>query len=287
MPVRIVTDSVASLPPSLAHELDIDVVSLWVNDGATQQRDLDIDLDAFYRRLADIDHIPTSSQPSPEDLVAAFRGPVDAGDDVVGVFISGDMSGTAEAARLAAQMVREQVPTARIEIVDSRSNSMQEGFAAIAAARAAKAGSPLEWCVEAATDTIRCTRYLFTPATLEYLRRGGRIGGASALLGQLLQICPILTVEDGATTTYARVRTHAKALSTIAEKFAADIAEFGYADAVVHYIAERDPAEQWAREFIDSIAGCEVPVIPVSPVIGVHVGPAVAVVYQTKEPMRP
>lgn len=285
--ICIVTDSVASLPVRIAEQLGIEVVSLWVNDDDSHMRDVDIDLGAFYRRLADMAHLPTSSQPSVDSLVQAFTRGVAGGSAVIGVFISEKMSGTVQAARLAADMVRESVPEAVIEIIDARSNSMQEGFVAMAAARAAAAGESLEGCIKAARDTIARSRYLFTPASLEYLRRGGRIGGASALLGQLLQIRPILTVEDGETATFAKVRTQARALSEMAATFASDIAEHGFSDAVVHYIADRAPAEAFARDSIAAIAGREVEVVPVSPVIGLHVGPAVGLVYVTQDPLRP
>jgi len=288
MPTSVVTDSVASIPPADAEGLGVDVVSLFVNDGERHEADLEIDLSSFYRRLADMKHLPTSSQPSVDSLVQAFQRAVQRGSDVVGVFISTKMSGTCETALLAADMVREQHPAARIEIVDSGSNSMEEGFAALAATRAARAGETLDRCVHAALDTARRTRYLFTPATLEYLRRGGRIGGASALVGQLLQIKPILTVQHGETDTFAKVRTQSRALAEMARVFAEDIAQRGLERVVVHYIGDRGPADTFAVEHIEPIAGRDVSVVPVSAVIGLHVGPAVGLVYETtREPAVP
>lgn len=282
MPVQVITDSVASIPPADAAALDLRVISLFVNDGERHQADLEIDLDEFYRRLADMEHLPTSSQPSVESFVSAFQDALQRGCDVAGVFISEKMSGTIETARMAADMVREGFPGRRIEIVDSRSNSLQEGFAALAAAKAAQAGETLERCVSAAKDTMARTRYLFTPHTLEYLRRGGRIGNASALLGTLLQVRPILTVQDGETATFAKVRTQGRALAEMTRQFAQDVQEYGLRQVVVHYISDRETAEAYAAEQIAPIAGDDVRVVPVSPVIGVHVGPAVAVVYETE-----
>lgn len=284
MPTSIVTDSVASLPSSVAEEFGIDVVSLFVNDGERHEADVDIDLASFYRRLADMKQLPTSSQPSVESLVQAFQAAVTRGSDVLGVFISSKMSGTCETALLAAKMVREQYPAATIEIIDSGSNSMEEGFVALAAARAAQAGDTVEGCIRTALETARRTRYLFTPSTLEYLRRGGRIGGASALLGQLLQIKPILTVQRGETETFAKVRTHGRALAEMARVFADDVAQRGLEQVVVHYIGDKDPADRFAAEFIEPIAGGSVMVVPVSAVIGLHVGPAVAIAYETTRP---
>jgi DegV family protein with EDD domain len=281
MSVCVVTDSVASIPESRLTP-DIEVVDLYVNDGERNEADRAIDLDDFYRRLADMKHLPTSSQPSVEALVNAFKRGVERGYDVVGVFISEKMSGTCETARLAAQMVLDQFPGARIEVVDSKTNSMQEGFAALAAARAAEAGQTVERCAQAAAETIRRTKYLFTPHNLDYLVRGGRIGTASALLGQLLQIRPILCVRDGVTTPFSKVRTQSRALSEMARVFAEDVRERGLRDVVVHYISDRATAEKFAREVIDPIAGFAVEVVPVSPVVGLHVGPAVAIAYETE-----
>jgi fatty acid-binding protein DegV len=253
-----VTDSVASIPASRLTPV-VEVVDLYVNDGERNEADRAIDLDDFYRRLADMKHLPTSSQPSVEALVDAFKHAVERGCDVVGVFISEKMSKT---------------------------NSMQEGFAALAAARAAEAGETVERCAQAAAETIRRTKYLFTPHTLEYLVRGGRIGTASAFLGQLLQIRPILCVRDGVTAPFSKVRTQSRALSEMARVFADDVRERGLRDVVVHYISDRATAEKFAREVIDPIAGFTVEVVPVSPVIGLHVGPAVAIAYETEREVR-
>ena len=288
MPTSVVTDSVASIPAEQAQAEDIDVVSLYVSDGERHEADLDIELESFYRRLADMKHLPTSSQPSVEALASAFRRGHERGADVLGVFISSKMSGTVETARLAADLVCDQTPGARIEILDSGSNSLEEGFIALAAAAAARKGATIEQCVEAALSTARRTRYLFSPASLEYLRRGGRIGSASALLGQLLQIRPILTVSNGETATFAKVRTAGRALTEMARIFAEDVKERGLARAAVHYIGDVEPAARFAEEMIAPVAGAPVDVVPVSAVIGLHVGPAVGLVYETQaEPASP
>jgi DegV family protein with EDD domain len=183
---------------------------------------------------------------------------------------------------MAAGMLVDEYPDLRIETLDSRSNSMEEGYGVLAAAAAAKEGASIEDCMASAADTLRRTRYLFTPRTLEYLRRGGRIGGASALIGGLLQIKPILTVEDGETQTFARVRTQTRALAEMTRKFTADTGEFGLVNACVHYISDVETAEKYASEQIAPLVGEAVGVIPVSPVIGLHVGPAIGLVYTTE-----
>ncbi len=286
MSVNVVTDSVSAIPAQDALELGIEVVSLYVNDGETNQRELDMDVEDFYRRLVTMKTLPTSSQPSVESLINAFRSAIERGSDVVGVFISQKMSGTFDTAMMAADMVRADFPQAKIELVDSGSNSFQEGYAVLAAAHAARDGETIDVCAQAARDTIDRTRFLFTPASLDNLRRGGRIGGASALIGGLLQIRPILTVENGETQTFAKVRTQSRALAEIARQFADDVAEFGLVHVVVHYIGEAGPAQAFATEQIEPIAGRAVRVLPVSPVIGLHVGQSVAIVYQTERALR-
>jgi len=282
MPVCVVTDSVAAIPPDLTASNGIDVVSLYVNDGERNLAEIDMDVSAFYERLADMRTLPTSSQPSVESILSAFRAGLERGCDVLGIFISSDMSGTFQTARMAAGMLAEESPGGRIEVVDSRTNSMAEGYGVLSAAARARAGASIEECITAASETLRRTRFLFTPHTLEYLRRGGRIGGASALIGGLLQIRPILTVERGETQTFARVRTQARALAEMTRKFAEDAAAFGLADVCVHYISDAPTAEKYAREQIEPVNGGPVRVVPVSPVIGLHVGPAVGLVYSTE-----
>ena len=286
MAVRIVSDSTNYIPSEDLTRLGISRVPLWVHDGDEMRPETEIDLAAFYRRLADTRTIPTSSQPSPEEFVRAFAEATADGSEALGVFISTKMSGTAQAAELAANMVREQHPGATIEVLDTESNCMQEGFAVLSAAEVAAQGGTIEECVHAARETMRRTRFLFTPHTLEYLSRGGRISGASALLGSLLQITPILTVDGGTTEVAGKVRTRTKALGEIASRMRSDIERCGLKRCVVHAIVDIDEAERFGREFIDPVAGQRVPVLPIGPVIGLHVGPAVGVVYETVEPLR-
>jgi len=204
----------------------------------------------------------------------------------VGVFISSDMSGTYASAELVASEIRAAHPDAVIRTVDSRSNSMQLGYAVIAAAREAAAGKDADACVAAAEEAVLHTRFLFTPATLDYLRKGGRIGGASALLGGLLQIRPILTVEDGVTQAFDKVRTKHRAWARIIEVFADDVAKAGLEDVIVHHIDDPSEGEELAK-LAEAVAGRPVPIQSIGPVIGLHVGPGtVAVVYRTRERIR-
>lgn len=286
MTVRVITDSTNYIPGAELERLGIARVSLSVHDGSALASETDMDLGAFYRRLKDMRVLPTSSQPSPDEIRALFEKIVNDGDEAIGLFLSSGMSGTVQSAQLAADMVRESHPGASIAVFDTGSNSMQEGFAVLAAAEAAHAGADLAACEEAARQTTLRTRYLFAPRSLEYLRRGGRIGGASALLGSLLGITPILTVENGVVEVKAKVRTFVRALDTIADEFAADIREHGFRRAVVHSIAAREEAERFAADRIAPLCGEPVSVVEIGPVIGLHVGPAVGLVYETEKELR-
>lgn len=286
MPVTVVTDSTSYIPHVLREELDIRVVSLWVNFGSETQREEEIDPETFYARLSRERELPTSSTPPASEFLAVFEDIIGQGHDVVGVFISSDMSATGETAQLARSMALEAHPHAQIEIVDSRSNSMQLGFAALSAARAARDGASAAEAAAAARATVARTRYLFVPDTLDYLRKGGRIGGASALLGSVLQIRPILTVEGGTTQVFAKVRTKSKAFAEMVRKFSADTSEFGLSRVIVHHIIDEAEGRTMA-ELVSAVTGSMPEIIPIGPVIGLHVGPgAVALAYETERPLR-
>lgn len=285
MAVRVVTDSTSYLPDDAVERYGIRIVPLSVTlDGVTYvERVADA---AFYQALRASSGFPTSSQPSAASLADAFRAIVETGDDVVAVFLSSEMSGTFSTALLARDMVLQERPDARVEIVDSRSNCMELGFAVLAAARTAESGASAEEAAQAARDTTLRTRFLFVPDTLEYLRRGGRIGNASALIGTLLQIKPILTVVDGKTDVFAKVRTKHKAMAEIVAAFARDVERKGLVDVVAHHIDDEDEGRQIAAMAAEA-AGREVPVVPVGPTIGTHVGPgSVGLVYVTEKPME-
>jgi len=216
MPVRVITDSASYLPPDLRRRLNIAEVPIYVREGESMAPETEIGVAAFYQRLVKSPALQTTSQPSPEDFMKAFSGAIADGSDVIAVLISGGMSGTVASADTAAQLVREMSPGARIAVVDSRANCMQEGFAVLAAARTAEAGGSLEECERAARESMRRSRFLFTPVSLDYLRRGGRISAAAALLGSVLHIVPVLTAKDGETGVAGRTRTRARAWSIIA-----------------------------------------------------------------------
>lgn len=284
--MQIVTDSVASIPREDALKEDIEVVSLYVNAYGQELEDATMDVDDFYRGISDMAaKVPTSSQPSQQAFVDCFERAAEAGRDVLGVFISSKMSGTFEGATMAARAVKERHPRFRCEIVDSTSNSYDEALPVLSAAAARDGGASLSACRDRALEAIGCSRYLFTPESLSFLKAGGRIGGAAALLGNLMKLAPVLTVRDGVATTFAKARTQKNALVRIMKAVAEDAEAHGLEDLVVHYIGDRGPAEAWARDAVAPFVGHPVRILPVSPVIGLHVGPAVGVAYRCSHPI--
>jgi DegV family protein with EDD domain len=188
MAVRVVTDSASGIDASDLERLSISTVPLHVILGDRLLAESELQAPEFFESVASLKRLPRTSQPSPEEFAEVFRSLIVKGHEVLAVLISAGLSGTLRSAEMAADVVRSESPDARIAIVDSKSNSMEEAFAVLAAAEVAAAGGGLDSCAHAAVETTRRTRFLFTPKTLEHLRRGGRISGAAGLLAVALKI---------------------------------------------------------------------------------------------------
>lgn len=282
--IRIVTDSTASIPHDIAVSKGVDMVTLYLNRNGVEYEDATMDIDSFYQDIYSmIDDIPKSSQPSQLKMEKTFESIALAGDELVGIFMSSKMSGTVENALRAAKSVANRDANFKYRIIDSLSNCYDEAWAVLAAATSRDSGCTLDQCCDAAIKSASSSRWLFAPESLRFLKAGGRIGNASALLGNLMKLCPIFTVRDGLTTTFSKVRTQKKALVTMANKVESDIKSYGLKNIVVHYIGSSDEARRWAHEVIEPMAHMDVQVLPVSPVIGLHVGPAIGVVYECLE----
>jgi len=282
MAVKILTDSTSYISEELKIKYDISVVSLSVIFENEEFKEIGIENETFYEKLNKGKNIPTSSQPSLEEMYNILEKHVKDNNEVVGVFISSDMSGTYSNACLAKNMILENYPNAIIEIIDSRSNCMQLGFAALTGSVAAQEGKSIDEVVSIVKDNIKRSRFLFIPDTLEYLKKGGRIGGASALLGTIFQIKPILTVEDGKTELFNKVRTKKRAIQTMIDKFIEDISSHGLGEVIIQHINDVEGAQAFAKT-VEEYIGKKVDIAPIGPVIGTHVGPgALAIVYYTK-----
>ncbi len=286
MSIKIITDSTSCLPENSLKEWDISIISLNVIIDGQSQLETQMDLPAFYAQLSKLDKLPTSSQPSIEDFLTLFRDKITQGDEIVGIFLSSDMSGTFSTAQLAKTMILEEYPEAVIELVDSRTNCMEMGFVAEAAAKAAKSGKSMIEVLGAAKETMNCSRFIFAPYTLEFLKKGGRIGNASSLVADILKIKPVLTVVGGVTTTLAKIRTHKKALEFIAQTFAEDIKAHGFSQAIIHHIHCPIEALDFSK-YVASLTGITLPIVSIGAVVGTHVGPGtIGLAYCTKEPLR-
>lgn len=285
MPATVLTDSTSYIKEEICKELGIRKVSLYVSFGDFTRRELEIADEEFYR-LIEEKGLPTSSQPPPQEIYQEMKEAVERGDSLVGVFISSKMSGTYTSALTAKNMILEEYPEAQVEVIDSGSNSMQLGLAAIEGARAARAGKPFAEVIQAVRDCIKRTRFLFSPANLEYLKKGGRIGGAQALLASILKIVPVLTVENGVVEVVSKVRSRKKAVGTMLDILEEENARFVIEEAVVHHINVPDEARELAG-LVRQRIGIEPDIVGIGPVISLHVGPgAVGVVYRTREPLR-
>ncbi|NLJ33509.1 MAG: DegV family protein [Firmicutes bacterium] len=285
MAVKVITDSTSYIDPDLKEELDIGVVPLHVSFPKESMRETDIENEAFYQ-LMEKKGIPVSSQPSVGELYREMEQVVAQGDDLLCIFLSADMSGTYNSAEQVKVTILEKYPKAKIEIIDSRSNSMQLGFAAIVAARAARAGKTLREVKEAAARNIQRSRFLFIPDNLVYLQKGGRIGGAQALIGNMLRIIPVLTVENGVTTVLKTVRTKGRALKAMVDKMLRDHQEHRIIEIAVHHINCLEQAQRLAGE-IQELLKLDVMIAAIGPVIGLHVGPgSIGIVYYTKGALR-
>jgi DegV family protein with EDD domain len=271
VPVAVVTDSTAYLPEGVAQQRGIRVVALEVRLGERIGREgVDIDAAALSAALADRHLEVQTSRPSPAEFAACFRAALDGGaDEVVSVHLSRELSGTWDAARLAA----DEVAPGRVRVVDSRSTAMGLGFAVLAAADAAQEGADGAG-VAAAADAVaaRC-RLFFSVDTLDRLRRGGRIGAAAALVGTALAVKPLLHVAQGRIVPLEKVRTSARAAQRLVD-LAARAAGEGPCDLAVHHLDAAARAEELAvrlRERLPQAA--RLLVSEVGAVIGAHVGP--------------
>ncbi len=282
MTVKIVTDSTSYISEELQKRYDITIASLSVIFGNEEFKEINIQNENFYEKLHRSLSIPTSSQPSLDEMYNILEKHVRNNHEVVGVFLSSEMSGTYSNACLAKSMILENYPNALIEIIDSRSNCMQLGFAALSSAKAAQQDKSIDEVVTIVEDNIKRSRFLFIPDTLEYLKKGGRIGGASALLGTIFQIKPILTVVDGKTELFSKVRTKKRAIQTMIDKFIEDITKHGLGEVMVHHINDVEGALALAK-IVEETVGKKVDIAPIGPVIGTHVGPgALGIVYYTE-----
>lgn len=279
----VVTDSTANLPPELVSEYDIPMIPLTVHWGEETYLDgVTLDTPTFYKWLQERRVFPTTSQPSPGAFMEFFQSVAEKYQttSIMGIFISAELSGTLASAIQA----KADLPNLHIELIDSRSTSMGLGMQVLAAARAAREGQSLEAGVEQVLRVRDNMYIIFAVDTLEYLHRGGRIGGAARLVGTALNLKPVLHLEEGKVMPLEKVRMRRKSLQRVVEIVKERVDGQHLAEmAVIHSQAgsDADLVEGWLREtFAPEVMYNTI----LTPVVGTHVGPGtIGVVFYTIE----
>jgi len=268
--IAIVTDSTSDLSAELRQRYGIAVVPLNVHFGQETLRDgVDVSPAAFMEKLSKSGTLPTTSHPAASLFEATFRSLAETHDQILCVLGSSKLSGTVQSARIAAGSVADRVP---VEVVDSMNVASALGFQAIRAAQLADEATPLPDIVATLAGEMDSYHLVFFVDTLEHLRRGGRIGKAAQVLGSLLQLKPLLRVEEGQVVPFERTRTRPRAVATLID-FATELRDID--QVAVLYNTTPDEARELARSLGDALGLTDVPVVHIGSVISAHVGPGV------------
>ena len=273
MIVKIITDSVADLPSEVVEDLGITVVPLNVRFGTEVYRDgIDLTAEQFYDKLLHSETLPVTSVPTPQAFADAYSRLAEETGEILSIILSSKLSGTHEVALQSIGLMKQKC---RVEIIDSQWAVMAQGFIVMKAAKAAQAGASLDEVMDITRKTISRVDFRAAFDTLEYLRRGGRIGKAQAFLGSMLRVNPIITIKDGVVEPAGRTRSRAKALdhlynfamsySYIEEMAVEDAACPDDAEALVEQLNRKFPKDRIYRS-------------KTTPVIGTHTGPGLLLV---------
>ncbi|MGD2103776.1 MAG: DegV family protein [Anaerolineae bacterium] len=280
--LAVVSDSTAYIPDEALDGLDIPVIPLWLIWGDERYRDgVDIVPKSFYDLLQRRDTIPSTSQPSVGEFVDFYRRVAEEKqtDTIVGAFISSRISGTVASAEAAVA----QVPELNVTVIDSLSTSMGLGFEVLAAARAARARESVTDVVAAATDVRERLSVMFAVDTLEYLHKGGRIGGAKRFLGTMLRIKPLLYLCDGSVEPLCQIRTKHRALTEMLDRTEESLNGGAIAEVAVIDVDNSEEGGAVAERVKERFGVSPVYRAPVSPVIGTHAGPGtVGIAFYSK-----
>ncbi len=268
--VAIITDSTANIPEDLVERYTLEIapqVLIW--DGEELLDEIDISPTQFYERLEGSDSLPTTSQATVAFFRNLFEPHVAAGRPIVAILISSDLSGTVQSALQA----KDFFPDARIEVIDSRSVAMGLGFQALAAARAAENGNSLEEILLITEKARQNSGVLFAVDTLEYLHKGGRIGGASRLLGTALHLKPLLHVYEGRVEALEKIRTKAKAVDRLLDLVDERVQGKDNVRVASMHAACLTEAEHLLERVKSRCTAQEYVMTQVGPVLGTHTGP--------------
>ena len=273
MAVKLVTDSTCDLPRELAQQWDITVIPCNVHfDDEVYKDGVDIGPDEFYRRLVSSPRLPTTAQPSVNDFLQVYRPLIDEGHDVVSIHLSAKLSGTLNSALQAREALSPpQAPgSGRIEIIDSQMASAGLGLVTLAAAQMARAGASFDQMVAGVQSSLSHAHCYFLLDTLTYLQKGGRIGKASAFLGSVLNIKPILMIKNGEAHPVERARTRERGLKRLVELIT-DLAPAKYLSIV--YTTTPDDANALKERLSDLAPEDGIIMARFGPVVGTYLGP--------------
>ncbi|MFB7812927.1 DegV family protein [Paenibacillus chitinolyticus] len=277
--VRIVTDSTSDIPQATREKLGIEMVPLKIHlDGETYLDAVTLDAERFYHKLVAAHSMPTTSQPSPAEFLALYEKLLaeDPEVKILSIHLSSAMSGTYQSALLAKSMLDEED---RVQVIDSKSACYGIGALVVAAAEAAREGKSLEECTEIVREIRESFVIYFLVDTLEYLQKGGRIGKASALIGSLLNIKPILSIDpEGEIASVDKVRGQKKAMARIIEMMRRDIPGGDIHISVAH-ANNTEAAEELYRLIEQNFTVKSMQYITIGPVIGTHAGPGTVAAF--------
>jgi DegV family protein with EDD domain len=281
--VKVVTDSTADIPADLAEHLDITVVPLNVHFGSEQYLDgVDIQADEFYDKLQSSNELPTTSQPSPATFVDTYKSLSSSTEeevDIISIHLSAALSGTYQSASLAQNMVEDD---ANVHVLDSKKASYATGMIAVAVAEAARAGKSMDECLRLAKHCIENCVVYFLVDSLHYLQKGGRIGKASAVLGSVLNIKPILSLdEQGEVYAADRVRGNKKALQRIIHHLR-DFADQNPVRMGISHAQAPEEAVRVQKQLQEHFSVQDTVLTTIGPVIGTHVGPQTLAIMMVK-----
>jgi len=276
--VAIVTDSCASIPESILEALNIHWVPYYIHSGKEVLRDLvTIQRDAFYRWLPTVKELPQTASPGPGDYITAYQRLVDQGiDEIVSIHMSSKASGAYQAALSAQSIINETLPKLHINIIDTLNASMCHGWIVIEAARAALSGSSLTDIVNRIKEMIPITRMIQTADTLKYLYMGGRIGKAKHLMGAVLNIKPLISMENGIIVPIGTARSRKRAYQMMVEKIEAVAGFMGKIKIAYVHAAAQEEAEKIKAMVEERLISVESIIAELSPALGVHTGPGTA-----------
>lgn len=270
--VKLITDTTACLPQAFAQKYDIPVIPQVINFAADSYYEgVDMDAETFMARLTSTTELPTTAAPPPQLFAEQFQRLVPLGEPIVCIHPSAEISGTVRSASVAAA----DFPAADIRVIDTRLVASPLGTIVQLAAEAAEIGADADAVVALISDLSRRARLYFLVSTLEYLARGGRIGGAAALLGSILSIKPILRLQDGRVESYQKERTHKRALLRLKELVREQVPRDGRGYLSVMVAGNPAEGQALADELGRDINQPDVPVVAMPPAIITHGGPGI------------